>query len=413
MLFPIIRTLKVFIMAGKVTDPEVQQFLTDHEQEDEKRLLLKYQEVNGVPMSVIADQIRGKRKAKNKLPFLYNTPGVVYPPGLNLEQCSSEAAALYKTALLKKLSPNVVTCADLTGGFGVDTFFFSKLFKKVHYVEPDKKLVEITKHNHLLFGSNNIEYHSETADKFLNRFSDRANVIFVDPSRRTTAQRRVFKLSDCEPDVISLMPQLISKADIVLVKTSPLLDIQQGIRELKWVSHVFVVSLENDCKELLFLCRKEFKNDRISVNAVNLLKERNEEFSFILNEEGKADVTYSEPCLYLYEPNTSILKAGAFKTVSSRFGLAKIHPNTHLYTSKLLMPDFPGRIFEIKGFIKPNAKELKTLLPSMRANVMVRNFPLSSDALKAKARLKDGGDKFVIGFTSQSGSKLVLASRVR
>jgi hypothetical protein len=322
---------------------------------------------------------------------------------------------LHKLKLFKKiadLDSGRATVLDLTGGFGVDSFFFSRVAKAVHFVEPNDILLEIAKHNHHVLGATNLYYYNSTAEKFLDSLSRpmKFEMFFVDPSRRSKEGQKVFSLSQCEPDVIKLQPKIWQFADNLLIKTSPLLDIKLGLKELQNVKKVHVISVHNECKEVLFYCEKNFSSEP-SIDAINLDDDESS-FSFSFSDEEKAEVKYNDPQVYLYEPNASILKAGAFKSICARFGVYKLHPNTHIYTSHHIVPDFPGRIFQVEGFVKSSAKELLNLFEGSRANILTRNYPLSVDALRKKTRLKDGGKKFLIGCSGVGRKFLIVANKL-
>lgn len=388
--------------------PSVKEFIRTHENDDEKSLILKHSTILDIPSAVIAEQISARRKAKIKLPSFYQQDEVIYPPAINLEQCSSEATASFKADLVKGS-----TFADLTGGFGIDSFFLAKSFLRGCYIEPNDSLLKIVQHNHHVLGCNTILYKNTTAENFLSDIRETFDLIFVDPSRRSAANQKVFKLSDCIPNVPQLIDKIVEHTEKLLIKTSPLLDLQQGLRELKFVEKIVIVSVENECKEVLFLCCKNF-NDEPLIQAVNLFGNKpSETFSFSLPEERAAEITFSEPLLYLYEPNASVLKAGAFKLIGVKNDLAKIHSNTHLYTSNNVISDFPGRIFKIEGFVKPDNKTLQSFFPEGKANITTRNYPLSVEALKKKTGLKDGGDKYLIGFSGSAKKFLVVANRLK
>lgn len=398
-------------MLKEILHPEVQRFIQEHENEDEKKLLLKAKSIFGVPASVVADQIRGRRKAKNKLPVLYKTSGIIYPPSLNLEQSSSEITAKLKTTLIEKIESEAnKTIADLSGGFGIDTWFFSRHFNHVHYVEPDEALLEIVKHNHAQLGRTNIQHHHSTAEEFLQNASTHFDWLYVDPSRRDVHNRKVFRLQDCAPDIVSLHEQIFRVSDNLLIKASPMLDIQQGVRELKTVCDVFVVSVDNECRELLFFCTRSGDANPL-ITAIDITGETETTFSFTLEDELNTRADYAEPKKYLYEPNAALLKAGAFRKIAEAFKVSKIHPNTHLYTSDAFITDFPGKKFLIEKEIKPDPKTIREFFPEGKANVTTRNYPLTPDVLKKKTGLKDGGDKFLIGFSGQKKKYLVVASR--
>ena len=395
--------------------PDVQAFIHQHENDDVKQLVLKHKLVHGIPSNTIADQISGRRKAKEKLPALYHAKDVVYPRGVNVEQCSSQQTAEYKASIFSQKNNELKNkhLVDLTGGFGVDSFFFSRVFKSVQYVEPDESLLEISKHNHQQLGVKNIQYHNTTAEKFLSLPGHPFDFVYIDPSRRATGNRKVYSLHDCEPNIVDLQDVVFSKANCLLVKASPLLDIQQGLKELKFVQQVFVVSVDNECKEVLFLCSKNFVTEP-EIVAINVLSgNRIDSFSFLFSNERSADASFSEPRSYLYEPNASILKAGAFKTIGNEFKIAKLHHSTHLYTADHYIENFPGRIFKIEALAKADPKILKEFFPEGKANITTRNYPLSVEELKKKTCLKDGGDKFLIGFSGTKSKFLLVATRIR
>lgn len=403
---------------------QLQEFILQHQAEDETKLLLKHKSILGVPASLVADQIAGRRKSRLKLPTWYATPDILYPPSLNLEQCSSETAAAFKVEILKQnVKAGFNQAADLTGGFGVDSFFLSSLFKEVDYIESDKNLYAIVNHNHATLQEARgmkqeaiINHHNTTAEKFLDTASRKYGLIYIDPSRRAKGGQKISSLADCEPDIKQLLETIFIKTDYLLLKTSPMLDLQQGIKELKNVSHVFVVAVDNECKEILFLCKKDF-TDEAYITAVNLKNSHSLEtqitpFDFLPSEERRSISSFSNPLTYLYEPNAAILKSGAFKLLGNRYRLHKLQQNTHLYTSDKLEPNFLGKVFKIDALIKSDTKIVKQHFPEGQANVVTRNYPLSPEQLKKKTGLKDGGDKFLIGFSGHSEKFTAVCSRI-
>lgn len=398
---------------SQLIQPVVQQYLIEHEHDDERELILRQKEILGLPASTIAIQLIGRRKAKNKLPTWHNAKGIVYPPAINLEQCSSEATGLYKLSIIKKpIDESDSSAVDLTGGLGVDSFFLSKAFNEVHYVEPNDELLKIAEHNHHQLGANNITYQTKTAEAFLETTQLHFSFAFIDPSRRDNS-RKVFKLSDCVPDIVSIQDKLLTISRYLLIKASPLLDIQQALRELNHVKKVFVISVGNECKELLFLSEQGF-TEKVELSAVDLNSQGDikSSFTFFLDDERTIDPPQSEPLKFLYEPNASILKAGAFKLVTKKFAVNKLSANTHLYTSDHLIADFPGKILRIKA-LNPDSKKIMSLLPGGLANVIARNYPLKAEQLKKKFKLKDGGDKYLIGFSSDKKKYLAVCSRIQ
>ena len=397
----------------QLTQTEIQDFIFVHEGDDEKKLILTRKEILGVSTSMLAQQISGRRKAKTKLPTWYKTRNIIYPISLNLEQCSSEATAQFRGEAIKNLLIERRKVVDLTGGLGVDSFFLENYFSETVYVEPDQSVLEIAKHNNKLLGSNGVAYINQKAEEFLKTNKTSVSLFYIDPSRRSKTATKLFKLMDCAPDITSLQAVMFEQAEFVLLKASPLLDIQQGLREIKNVKKVWVLSVENECKELLFLAQKNFTTEpEIEAVNLNLMGGVLNTFSFRLSEERESKLIEGILAENLYEPNASILKAGAFKLVAKRFDLQKIQMNTHLYTSHKLILDFPGRVFKIEK-INPDSKEMRKSLPQGKANVATRNYPLSADELKRKLKLKDGGEKFVIGFSEQKRKTIVIAERIK
>lgn len=391
---------------------DLQNYLEEHELEDEKKLILKHKSLFGIPTAVLAEQLRGRRRSREKLPSYYTTPGIVYPPSVHLEQSSSEASAQFKTEVVLNFFSKRKNCADLTGGFGVDSYFFSKVFEHVDYVEPNERLFEIVRHNHEKLRAKNISHQANTAESFLQQTQKKYDLIFLDPSRRDKANKKVFKFSSCEPDVSALTSFLFGKSDFILIKASPLIDLHQGVQELQHVRAIFILSVKNECKEVLFLCHSAWSGEP-TIHAVNIQDNYKEEFSFTRMEEKTSVTEFSEPLTYLFEPNAAILKAGAFKLVSAKFGLKKLHVNTHLYTSKEFVKDFPGRIFQINTIVKPKPAAIKAFFEAGKANVVTRNYPVTAEALKKKMKLNDGGDRYLIGFTSLEKKYTVVADRLK
>jgi 16S rRNA G966 N2-methylase RsmD len=389
-------------------------------------LLSKKPELN---KEFILAQINGIQKAKTKLPEFYKTPHLVYPPKLSMEQCSSEKTAIYKSKLLSHAELDSETIVDLTGGFGIDSFYFSKQYKSVCYIEPQQQLFNTVSNNFKLLGTDNIKTINQTAEDFLKSNTKKFDVAFIDPSRRNENQK-VFQLGDCIPNIVDLQHEIFKVAPKILVKTSPILDLKQSIKELKTVAEVWVISVNNECKEVLYLLEDKLTPE-IKINAVNLIPlSRGEDFvsetkeqsnkirgvlkeqslSFTFNEEENNTPDYSEPLQYLYEPNASILKAGAFKSVSKNFNVKKIASNTHLYTSEEIIENFPGRTFNIEKTLPYNTKDFKKLRLK-KANVSCRNFPDTVEQVKKKLNLKDGGDDYIFAVSGQHNKALLIITK--
>lgn len=392
-----------------IETPELDSFLRANAGADGSDLLLRQKEFKDIPMPLIVNQIVGRRKARMKLPTFAAHQGIIYPPGINLEQSSSEKTARLKAQIIAEASSGRVgRLADLTGGFGIDSYFFSLKFDGIDYVERDPVLSWIARHNHTSLGATNLQYHNETAEQFLDR-SSALDAIYIDPSRRV-ASGKVIQLADCEPDIVKLQQRILTVAPVLLVKTSPLLDITEALRQLSFVSSVYVVSVAHECRELLFLSRKGFSGEPC-IHTIHLNSDSVEAFDFRLSEEKAKALPIGPVRKFLYEPNPSIMKAGAFKSVALSFSVEKIHPNSHFFSSDELLTGFPGRVFEVIARIRGNGRDLHRYLPDSKANVVVRNYPLSADQLKSRLGLSDGGSDYVIGTTSTAEGKIVLLAR--
>ncbi|WP_165748571.1 THUMP-like domain-containing protein [Cellulophaga sp. Z1A5H] len=386
-------------MNKNILNTGVQEFIAKNWNTDIMSVLLKKQQFTAVTQKELVEQLEAKKKCKEKLFTWFNTPEIYYPNKLNIEQTSSETTAQYKANLV-----NGNTLLDLTGGFGVDSFFFSQKIKEVYHCELDKNLSEIARYNFDILGKKNISCIPENGLDFLTKTNLDLDWIFIDPSRRNDAKEKVFFLSDCLPNVPENLALLFSKSNHLLIKTSPLLDFTIGINELKFVKEIQVVALQNDVKELLWILEKNYDKE-ITVKTINLLKNTTETFDFILNKERAMVSSLSEPLSYLYEPNSAILKSGAFKSVGNHFKLYKLQEHSHLYTSNELV-DFPGRVFKVAAVIPFNKKEIQKLKIT-KANITTRNFPEPVASIRKKFKIKDGGDMYLF-FTTDSTDKLVL-----
>jgi 16S rRNA G966 N2-methylase RsmD len=367
--------------------------MQEHEQEDPGELMLRAARYPDIPMREVSAQIQARKKARKKLPGWYHLGKIIFPLALSVEQASSEQTARFKADLL-----NGQHLVDLTGGMGVDTFYLGQSFAQIDYVEQQKKLVTLATHNFRQLGASNIALHQSDALSFLNTMTRKVDCVYLDPARRNEQGRKVFQLQDCSPDVVALQSQLLAKAHQVLIKTAPLLDIQSAVLALDHVSRIWVVSVKNECKEVLYLLESMHKKEPL-ISTVNLLDSGAQHFNFTRTEEAVAKAKYSEPLSYLYEPNASVLKAGAFHKIAVSYDLAKLHANSHLYTSEHVRPDFPGRIFKLLAQAKYNRKALKSVVPDGKANICVRNFPESVHQIRKKTGINDGGEVYIFATT--------------
>lgn len=390
--------------------PDVKDYIAKNISKNVQDLILRPPKEWKDQISWIADQIQARQKCKSKLPEWSANMELIMPPPLSIEQSSSHETATYKTDLLSSFleaSPSS-TFIDLTGGMGIDCLYLSTPFSTCYYIEQNQTLCDIFKHNAAVL-SRQIAVENTTAEAFLGKFAPvEKPVAFLDPARRDADQNRVFRLGECSPDLSKLMPMLRDKVSIVLIKLSPLLDLQAVIAEVPSVRAIHIVSVKNDCKELLLHLDFAHKG-RLSVVALNLGTHQ-KPYQFYIEEEQTTAPPYGTPKKYLYEPNASVLKAGAFKKVAKDFELEKLHPNTHLYTSNEVVDDFPGKIYEV--MCAADKKSMATYAPAKKINVVTRNYPLSPAELKKKYKLKDGGAYFLIGFRDiDEKAQLLIVNR--
>ena len=410
----------------------------------------KYKHLSDEEWRWFLQQVEGRERTADKLPTFAAIDDWWYPVRLSCEQCSSEATARYKASLCQRsglsaersVSETVCQSAgrsllDLTGGYGVDTYFLSEQFDHTDYVEQNAKLCRIAAHNFkrptpTLPKGKEITVHNCTAEEFLkDHLSSISNhlydLIFLDPARRDSHGGKVFKLADCTPNVVELLPTLLSHLTPdgrIMLKLSPMIDLTQALKELApsgspmegergWDVHI--VAVKNEVKEVLLMSRytdiSKYRDLEPTITAIDLSK-KEQVFTFTREEEQATQTkmvngTWSNGT-WIYEPNAAILKAGAYKLVAQRFGLQKLDVNTHLYTSETLVPDFPGRVWKVKEPTPtlPKGKEIK------QANVLVRNYPLTAEQLKKKLHLRDGGTAFVIGCRVAGKPTVFLGERV-
>lgn len=398
----------------KKLSSEVKRFITAHEHADVPSLLLKHKSVDNIPITAIADQIIGRRKAKSKLPEYYAEDDVLYPPVVNLEQTSSEHTSRFKSKLIiENLSSIGVPrdkLVDLTGGFGIDTLAFSRHFNHATHVEPDEKLQRLAQYNHNLLGASNISYTNQTAETYLKTMAP-VSAVYIDPSRRS-GSRKVYSLHDCQPDITALQKEILGHAHVLVIKTSPMLDIQLALSELQHVKQVYILAVDNEVRELLFIAEREFSGEA-RVFAINDSGDAIASMQLSFSEEQDVKSTVSDVMAYIYEPNAAVLKAGAFKLVSQQYKVNKLHVNTHLYTSDRLEESFPGRIFRVVTPLKADSRKVQEFFPEGKANIITRNYPSTPEALKKKLKLGDGGDRYLLAFTSQKGPEIVAAERLK
>lgn len=382
-------------------------FIREHADADVRQLALQAKKNPEVDLTYALEQIAGRQKAKMKLPSWAKIDEMVYPPHISMEQCSSELTANYKAEIV----PCGNCFVDLTGGFGVDFSFIAKKFKHAVYVERQNHLCAIASENFRLLGLDNAEAVNADGIEYLHQM-DHADLVFIDPARRDDHGGRTYGIADCTPNVLEVMDELMQKTDMLLLKLSPMLDWRKAVRDLGGASEVHIVSVDNECKELLIMVRHDVQ--QIKVVCVNLLSNGERDvFEFDDTESTPMHQKISSKT-YLFEPNASIMKAGCFDEIQARFPIAQLDNNSHLFVSDHEIPDFPGRRFKIEHVTSMNKRELKEALTGIdRANITVRNFPVSVAELRKKLKLKDGGDVFIFATTvAKEGHQLFICRKI-
>ena len=377
---------------------EIQDFINENINSNISDLALQKHNFKTIEYNQIINQIVAKQKAKDKLPTWFTTEHIIYPPKVSIEQTSSEKAAKYKSSIIE--GENLI---DLSGGFGIDDYYFSSVFKNVIHCEINEELSFIVSHNYKQLKKENIKCIAGESTEILKKLNSQFDCVYIDPSRRNDKKGKVFLLQDCEPNVPDLLNFYYNYTIRILIKTAPILDIQAGLNELHNVKNIHIVAVDNEVKELLWEIEKGYTNE-VTLFSVNLERENDSIVKTILGKEYSP--TFSLPETYLYEPNASLLKSGNFNAISEIFQFNKLHQHSHLYTSNNKI-DFPGRRFKIDAIIPFQKKEIKGLMNS-KMNVTTRNFPLKVDEIKKKYKIKDGGTVFAFFTTNIENNKIVL-----
>ncbi|MBT8245231.1 MAG: class I SAM-dependent methyltransferase [Winogradskyella sp.] len=387
-------------MNKTILNIEIQDFINSNLNSDITNLLLKGINFDNVTTKEIIEQIEAKKRSKKKLPIWFQTNNIYYPNKLNIEQTSSETTAKYKSKLV--IGNSLI---DLTGGFGVDAFYFAKHIENVTHCEINDQLSEIVKHNYKTLNISNIECLNENGIDALKQLDKPFDWIYVDPSRRDNTKKKVFLLSDCTPNIKTFQSLFLKYAKNVMIKTSPLLDIKATKKDLKHVKALHIIAVTNEVKELLWILERNYDAE-FKIKTINLTKSEKQRFIFNFEEELNAEPEYVEPLTYLYEPNSAILKAGAFKSISAVLKIPKLHKHSHLYTSEKLI-EFPGRCFKIEKVI-PFNKKVFAKEKIKKANVTTRNFPLSVGDIRKKLKIKDGGNVYLFFTTNIKDERVIL-----
>lgn len=421
------------------------EFIVAHRTDDPRQLALQASRFPDVDMPYALSQIQGWQAARRKLPSFAANEDIVYPPHLSMEQCSSEATALYKAEAVRRLLDSFKgeedasdkgfgdSMTDLTGGFGVDFYFVSRHFRRAQYTERNAELCQVVEHNLKVLGADNATVVCGDAVEQLQTI-DPQTLIFIDPARRDAHGARTFAISDCTPDVMELLPALRRKARYVMIKLSPMLDWHKAVSDLHpLVTDVDIVAVDGECKELLLTLdmkrggahkddnKQAASHDYVSVRCADL---PSSSFAFRYTSDGgyamdtpqPTDVASMSSLLsadhtpsYLYEPNASVMKAGCFRELELTFGARQISDNSHLFTSEQLISGFPGRRFAVDAVTSFNKRQLKEALRDVAsANITVRNFPMTVAILRKKLKLKDGGDTYIFATTTAGGEHVLV-----
>ena len=388
-------------MNKSILNTDIQEFILNNLNSNTAKLLLKGSPFKSIDFKDVITQIDSKKKCEKKLPTWFHAKNIYYPKTIHIEQSSSELTADYKSKLLVGKS-----LIDISAGLGVDSYYFSKVFQKVIHCEINLELSAIAAYNFSKLGASNISCLAEDGIDFLTHSESRFDCIYIDPSRRSEDNKRVHDIKECNPNIIKYEKLLLNKADKLLVKLSPMLDITATIAALKYVKNVYVIAVKNELKELLFEVEKNHKST-ITIKTVNLLSSGPVTFNFTKKEEELAEIKYSNALTYLYEPNTALLKAGCFKLLAKKYSLSKLALNTHLYTSNELH-DFPGQVYKINRKYEYQKKQLKSIFYKTKFNLKLRNFPLRAKELRQKLKFKDGGDKYVFFTSTINNENIVL-----
>ena len=382
---------------------DTKQFIEAHLNDDVHELALKHSNAK-VDMALALRQIEARQLLRKKVPSWSNHPDLLFPPHLSIEQCSSEATALYKASLLQGKC-----LADLTGGLGIDCHFISRNFQHADYVELNPELCELARHNFDTLSASeerDLDIYNESAEDYLSHCSP-IDCLFIDPARRDTYGRKTVSIVDCTPNVVELQTLMLQKAHRVTIKLSPMLDISQALKELHHVKEIHIVAVENECKELLFILEPDFDGEPV-YTCVNL--QTNQPLvQFTQEEEKTAPLQLAkEPVRYLYEPNAAVMKGGCYKLLTQCFDIQKLHCNSHLYTSGELINSFPGRVFEVDDWAVYGKKAKTMLVGVEKASIAARNFPMTVAEIRKSLKLSDGDQVYLFVTTLSDERKILI-----
>ena len=373
---------------------EIQDYIRANINTDLPALLLRKSPFADISIQEIAQQVKGLKVAQRKFPFLLKE-GIQFPPGLNLEQASSQSTAQFKACGLSGEK-----YLDLTSGFGIDAWFMSEDFRDITLVEQNRDLIDLVQHNWKILGRP-ANFVNDSLESFLKRNSERFDVVYLDPARRDQHKNKKFLLEDLSPNLLEIQEDLFRISDHIIIKLSPLIDISYLLGAVRNISKIQIIAVRNEVKELVLHLRTDAAAVPL-IEAINL-ESREPSFGFKAASEAACSVEYSEPEQFLYLPNTAVLKSGAFNLIASRFNLKKLHPNTHLYTSAVKVDDFPGRVMQV------DTVEAKSIKKGGKFNIVSKNYPLTPDQIRKKYKISDGGSQYLI-FTQSVKGKIILKS---
>lgn len=372
---------------------------------------------DGVDMLYALTQISGWQAASLKVPLWASTEGIVYPKHLSLEQCTSQYIAQYKASFIESLLGSGFKLADITGGMGVDCFFISRSASQVYYNEMSAELCNCARANFKALGRPEIEISCGTAEDFIkSQPSDSLDLIYLDPARRGNSGQKLISISDCQPDTVALQNDLLRISAYVMVKLSPMLDVSKALTELHNVSHVFIIGLEGECKEITLLMRRDFEAEPV-ITAVDIKANGTPEIAVSSAKSADnalplpiTDPQQLQPGTFISEPSAPYMKSALFRTIAARTNTSLLHPDTHLFWSKEKPENFPGRTFQLVGII-PFDKRSLSALTKTQANLSVRNFPEPAPQLQSRLKLRDGGSRYLIATTLADSRRILLDLR--
>jgi len=386
-------------------------FIIEHGSDDTSKLLFAAKRYEGIDVSRAVSIIEARKKVKEKIPDWWSVSGLSYPSSLSVEQCSSQATAIYKQQFVGAC----FNVADLTGGLGVDSYFISQKAATLSYIERNGELFETVKDNFKSLGCNNVEFINSDCKAFLSKSTDAEfDLVYIDPARRDKSANRVYSIEDCEPNIIDLKSSIFAISPRILAKLSPMADISHTLSLLKDCKEIHIVALDNECKEVLAYLERDYSGTT-KIVAANIHHHQCDTFSFYPNEESTAKVTLLNGPLqegYIYQPNKAILKAGAFRLISQRFCLEKLAVSSHLYYSPTHLDEFPGREFKIEKVIPFNKEGISKIRKEYpQADCLAVNFPLDTNSIRKRLQIREGGTIFLIATTLSDGSRVIVISK--